>query len=239
MFPPTSLPVPNELLLVTDQLASPADFLLHLFLAAHLKQSKDAKCLILSLSESATRWKVLAGKANINLPQYISSGAVVIVNDLPRPSTQSIGDLRALFEVVEKTLSQWTAGTTPGLVIIDDLSVLEWMGFSAQEVWRFIRALQSACRRISIPVIVRYHDTTPGEPDDLVRLLLPMCAHHMEVLPLSSGRSGSVSGEIALYPSLSITNPTYKPIPRSSAIQYRLTDTSCVFFERGTGNNVL
>ena len=63
MFPPSGLPSPNEFLVITDQLASPADFLLHRFLASHLKQSKNAKCLILSLSESLTRWKVLAGKA--------------------------------------------------------------------------------------------------------------------------------------------------------------------------------
>lgn len=76
MFPPTGLPAPNELLLVTDQLASPADFLLHRFLSAHLKQSKEARCLILSLSESLTRWKVLAGKAVSNVAtsyQYVSS----------------------------------------------------------------------------------------------------------------------------------------------------------------------
>ena len=47
-------------------------------------------------------------------------------------------------------------------------------------------------------LIVRRHIAVPGETDSLARSLLQLCAHHVEVLPLSSGRSGSVSGEVII-----------------------------------------
>lgn len=81
----------------------------------------------------------------------------------------------------------------------------------------------------------------------------------MEVRPLSSGRSGAVSGEVSQDPSYLDPierNPTYimqlclhlgpvesKPsyplITRSAALQYRLTDSGAIFFNKGTSEGVL
>jgi hypothetical protein len=47
-------------------------------------------------------------------------------------------------------------------------------------------------------LIIRHHVVTPTEPDDLLRQLLQICTYHMDVRPLSSGRSGAVSGEVKL-----------------------------------------
>jgi hypothetical protein len=63
MFPPSELPCPGQLLLITDELASPADFLLHKFLSTHLKDPKDAKCVVISVSEDLARWKAIASKS--------------------------------------------------------------------------------------------------------------------------------------------------------------------------------
>jgi hypothetical protein len=35
------------------------------------------------------------------------------------------------------------------LVIVDDISTLEWIGFSLLDVSRFVRALVAVCRRVS------------------------------------------------------------------------------------------
>lgn len=171
MFPPTDLPSSNEFLLITDQLSSPADFLVHKFLASHFKKSKEAKCLLLSLSESVTRWKVLAGKMvcrapvihtksllmkiaqNVNLTQHISSGSLVFLDgkNLPAPSaSHNTGktELRPLFDLVRFELDKWAESGCRTLVMIDDVSVLEWIGFSVVDISRFIRALYAACRKV-------------------------------------------------------------------------------------------
>ena len=55
-------------LLITDQLSSPADFLLHKYLYQHLKKQNktDAsltKATILSVSEGLARWKAVASRS--------------------------------------------------------------------------------------------------------------------------------------------------------------------------------
>ena len=63
MFPPCKLPSPGHLLLVTDELAAPADFLLHRSLGDYLKDNKNSRCVLLSVSEGMTRWKTIAAKS--------------------------------------------------------------------------------------------------------------------------------------------------------------------------------
>jgi hypothetical protein len=45
-------------------------------------------------------------------------------------------------------------------------------------------------------LVIRYHMATPDGLDDVLRILLQLSAYHIEVLPLSSGKSGAVSGEV-------------------------------------------
>lgn len=72
MFPPPELPLLGELLLITDELPSPGDFLLHKLLADHLKHvrgsSTQARCLVLSVLYDPARWKHIAAKSVRLLP---------------------------------------------------------------------------------------------------------------------------------------------------------------------------
>jgi hypothetical protein len=63
IFPPPKLPCLGQLLLITDELAAPAESFLHRRLGAHLKDTKNSKCVILSVSEGLTRWKAIAAKS--------------------------------------------------------------------------------------------------------------------------------------------------------------------------------
>lgn len=63
MFSLSGLPSLGELLVLTDQISSPADFLIHRILTTHLKETNGSKCLFLSVSESLTRLKAIAGKS--------------------------------------------------------------------------------------------------------------------------------------------------------------------------------
>ncbi|KAH9949101.1 hypothetical protein B0H21DRAFT_730631 [Amylocystis lapponica] len=128
---------------------------------------------------------------------------------------------------------------SPSLVILDDIASLEWIGVPLLELLRFTRALCALCRKANAALILRHHVVTPGEPDDLLRHLLQLCTYHMDVLPLSSGKSGAVSGQVALHAGPGTADPPFQTIARSGAVHYRLTDTGSIFFDRGTGGGVL
>jgi len=81
-FPPFNLP-DDIILLVTDELSAPADFVLHRTLAAHLKRpaqrngSSDhagtrTRAIILSVSEDLGRWKAVASKSVGRQMKYTS-----------------------------------------------------------------------------------------------------------------------------------------------------------------------
>ena len=62
IFPPDNLPLPGEILLVTDELLASANFLLYRFLLNHVKQSADSISILVSVSEDTARWKSIAGR---------------------------------------------------------------------------------------------------------------------------------------------------------------------------------
>ena len=99
-------------------------------------------------------------------------------------------------------------------------------------------------------------------PNPILRDLLKASQVIVDVLPLSSGRSGAVSGE-ASYCFANLT-PHFVPLTepllasqitirpgalsqnikltvktRKTALQYRLTDSGAVFFQKGTAGGVL
>jgi hypothetical protein len=48
---------------ITDQLASPADFLLHQLLSEYVKSSPDAKCIIVSTAQDLAKWKAISSRS--------------------------------------------------------------------------------------------------------------------------------------------------------------------------------
>ena len=60
--------------------------------------------------------------------------------------------LRPLFDSIVDVLSRGASTeveVSDRLVILDDVSTLEWIGFSFLDVCRFVRALVAACRCVS------------------------------------------------------------------------------------------
>ncbi|KAI0674891.1 hypothetical protein C8Q78DRAFT_965147 [Trametes maxima] len=244
MFPPSALPLPGELLLITDELLAPADFLLHRHLATHLKESKSSRCVLVSVLEDLGRWKSVAQRSNLNLAQYLDTGALTFLDAMSfvSPLIDERGEvpLKALFEKIQATLGEARDDTDNKVsVVLDDIAALEWIGVTIMDIVRFSRALSALCRKFDASLVLRYHVTTPGEHDDVLRQLLQICTYHIDVFPLSSGRSGTVSGQVALHCGPSVPEPRHRLVTRSSAVQYRLTDVGSIFFDRGTGNGVL
>ncbi|KAH9858998.1 hypothetical protein C2E23DRAFT_717158 [Lenzites betulinus] len=244
MFPPVDLPLPAEILVITDELSAPADFLLHRHLVDNLKNSSNAKCVLVAVSEDLGRWKSLCQRSNLNLSQYLDSGVLSFVDVMRHTSSSLNGEtdasLRSLFWELKKQITVSSENShVPVSVILDNIASLEWMGILTLDLTRFIRALSALCRKNNASLVIRHHITTSGERDDILRHLLQLCTYHLDVFPLSSGRSGSVSGQVALHCGPGTTKPTHRLIPRSAAVQYRLTDSGSVFFDRGTGSGVL
>ncbi|KAJ7072835.1 hypothetical protein C8F01DRAFT_262424 [Mycena amicta] len=244
MFSPFDLP-PGVLLLVTDQLSSPADFVLHRGLIDHLKSNKQKRAIVLSDSPEFARWKAIAAKSNLQLDPLVEAGSFTFIDILERVKppdniTDSEPRLLPILELVASTISESENDT---LVIVDDLATLDWLGFSVLDITRFCRALYAACRKANATLLLRQHvlTPTPAEPilDDLFRALRQLCTYHLEVLPLASGRSGTVSGQVALHAGPAVSQTKVKLLPRGAALQYRLTDGGATFFERGTGAGVL
>ena len=48
-------------------------------------------------------------------------------------------------------------------------------------------------------LVLRHHIVTAGETDELFKRLVQSCHYHLDVFPLSSGRSGSVSGQVVIF----------------------------------------
>ena len=44
---------------------------------------------------------------------------------------------------------------------------------------------------------MRFHIATPDDLDSIIRILPQLATYHIDVLPLSSGRNGAVSGEVS------------------------------------------
>lgn len=58
------IPEPGDMLLFSDELASPADFMIYANIAAHLKDpTRSTRCVLLAVSESLTRLKSMTTKS--------------------------------------------------------------------------------------------------------------------------------------------------------------------------------
>jgi len=183
-LPPLNLP-DGVILLITDELPSPADFLLHRTLSAHLKRPirrheqlegerrNKTRAVILSVSEDLGRWKALASKGvrshrlggysslndlrswqNINLQNHLDSGSALFVDLLAGFEAQNAkclqgeNGLRKAFEHIREHLPSDPENPNTTLVILDDISSLEWMGLPSAEVQRFLRALRALCLKV-------------------------------------------------------------------------------------------
>lgn len=63
-------------------------------------------------------------------------------DDSPKPM------LRPILDILASALPASDAGGSKTMVVLDDITSLEWIGFSTLDVVRFCRALRSACLKV-------------------------------------------------------------------------------------------
>jgi hypothetical protein len=90
---------------------------------------------------------------NVNLAQPTRMSSFDFVDVLaevkpPEPSADpSTPTLRPLFD---RVASKVGPNATPTLVILDDVTSLQWIGFSFLDITRFTRALRALCLKVCL-----------------------------------------------------------------------------------------
>lgn len=99
--------------------------------------------------------RLIWGMKNQNLAQIIAAGSLVfldVMSDLADSNafaSQNSPSLRSVLDKLRQTLSELgKEQDSPPLVILDDISSLEWMGIPVLELSRFCRALCALCRKV-------------------------------------------------------------------------------------------
>ena len=82
----------------------------------------------------------------MNLDQHVASRRLSFIDVLSQLRSETT--LRSLYDVVQTHLHAAGPDEGPALVILDDVSVLEWLGYSTTELFRFLRALTALCRKV-------------------------------------------------------------------------------------------
>jgi len=93
-------------------------------------------------------FNALSVSQNLNLTHHIEVGSLEFVDVLPevQPTPDRRENLQILIERVQVCLDH--AAGCPALIILDDISTLDWIGFPLQELSRFLRALRAACLKV-------------------------------------------------------------------------------------------
>lgn len=92
---------------------------------------------------------------NLNLSSYLASDSLLFVDILAivQPpaytSAQQQPALRAIADLVGNALDNSDLGAVR-MVMLDDITSLEWIGFSSLDLMRFSRALCALCRKVLI-----------------------------------------------------------------------------------------
>jgi hypothetical protein len=170
--------------------------------------------------------------------------------------------LKGLYDVIQKALlptrvdnetdhSAAAAGAAT-IVMIDDITLLSFIGISDTAITRFIRALRALCRRHSAGLIIRAHASAAPVPHNaessipfgsgILRALVESSYRHVEVRPLASGRSGAISGEVAVHlGGLGSGDGGVEGgrLGRGTAVHYRLNDSGATFFQKGMSAGIL
>ena len=81
------------------------------------------------------------------MDQLIASGSLKFLDILShvQPGADT---LRPLLDLVQTFINDASAATPCFLVVFDDISTLEWLGFATTEVGRLSRALSTLCRKV-------------------------------------------------------------------------------------------
>ncbi|KAG8760499.1 hypothetical protein FRC14_002888 [Serendipita sp. 396] len=192
------------------------------------------KCVFVTLTQDVEHWKAILGKLNVNPAKAIEEGSLVFVDLFSKWRSTKPGADGDILGNIHKVLANNTETASPGetLVMIDDLAHLSWVGVDELDLLKFIRTLRLTLHESAL--LIGCHTLAVEPPTSIIhRYLLETCTVHLEFRPLTSGRSGLVSGELIV-----CRGPEAWPeditIPAQNTLHYRSTDSGAIIFEKGS-----
>ena len=146
----------------------------------------------------------------------MSKGKFTFIDALSESPTSNLG---ALFDKLSNEIHADDVDGEEGarnLVVLDGISLPCWMGVPTKGLKQLVRAVRAICYKVGLlnylfrelftislldvqnngGLLVRTHSVPENETDALTHFLVSQCSFLLEVLPLESGRSGSISGEV-------------------------------------------
>ena len=80
----------------------------------------------------------------------------------PQPSSERPNNLRPIYDRVQACMSESSNEDDSMLVILDDITILEWIGFPLIEIIHFSRALRALCQKVRILQKKAFFKIIPG-----------------------------------------------------------------------------
>lgn len=169
MFDPSAIPLSTgQLLVVTDKIAAPADFVIVNILNSRLKASTQRRCVFVSFSQGFTHWSSICSRSvrsqsfnqvNLTFKEYPFQSPATNLNNAIADTSLTFVDahaevltksLKTVYTKISKALEpvNMLSANNPTTVIIDGLSQAEWTGLPIAEVKRFVRAANALCTRV-------------------------------------------------------------------------------------------
>lgn len=244
-FASTSRLPPSTSILITDTLQSPSLFLATQLIARTLKpqdRKGKGKVILVGISEVESEYQAILKKQSVQLVTEKQQGNFQFIDGFE-------GDVVSIFSEISQSLS--SPSTPPQsdqsqetLVILDDLSALNWIGNSPLKLIKFHLALKNLCHSSNATLVTVLHSdslsphpVTIDESDQyLFRSILQHSSYWFELKSLVS----QSRGELSIHPApglMSVGGEKGRLRLRrgKEALEYRVEENGAVFEVKGLG----
>eukprot|EP00088_Acartia_fossae_P019373 TRINITY_DN21306_c0_g1_i1.p1 TRINITY_DN21306_c0_g1~~TRINITY_DN21306_c0_g1_i1.p1 ORF type:complete len:238 (-),score=22.97 TRINITY_DN21306_c0_g1_i1:200-913(-) len=218
---------------ITDQTAGRTGFLLHHFIGQGIKN--DKKVVVMGFENSFGHYHSVASKLGLNLIkakesgsfQYIDGAAKILNSVLELSNTlRPSSGLEELYNEIISVL------TSPGtLLIIDNISILQCLGFSHRDINMFVQKLRNHTKSLEgLFVCCASSDAFSTEHANYLSRISDL---GLSVDDLSTGKSRDVSGH------LTVNQRKEDGSQNVTGYHFRIEDRSVKIFPPGTSSAVL
>ena len=235
-------PTESFCIAITEKNCTVGEFLIHHFLSLAIKSSHSV--IFVGLEQTLGHFHGVGLKFGINLMKSQAEGKVVFLealkdlcNDYASGEKGSKYELSSSLSLEKVALNineicQKTEGRIT--IIVDNLSVCQYIGVSAKHVLDFIRYLHSLRDRDQrISTVIRQSETE-SDPSDPIYVTANYAALSsdlsLQVWPLKTGHSESITGNLSY---------EWNTNGKTGVVQFRLEDKAVRIFALGASDAVL
>ncbi|KAI7905234.1 uncharacterized protein BX663DRAFT_314931 [Cokeromyces recurvatus] len=255
---PQNLPPNNAHIAIMDTLKADANFLIHHFIVNQLKGNRNI--VLVGLAQIFNHYFLIGRKLGINLQTFKQSGKLVFIDGLthlneyttetPYPSSKAptaptdtldfkmnSSSNDEILKSFYKKIADYVRKQPNTLLILDDISVLLYNGFSLDQVLTFILKLRSLVENSQGTLVTIMHADEEGsedndEQDNFIKQILYGSHLILQVQPLHSGLARDVHGQIDIIYGPQLDCFVKQNTPHHS-MHYKILDNNVHFFAKG------